>query len=257
MTMPSIDIDAFTWSNLQSDVFQYRHANAMLLYLKKVVNPALDAVDAEHEKMSRSDEPAAVFQVNDMAVLRESTTQAFTLSVQSLWERQLREYLKECARELKYDASFVGKLEMAKWADLLKYFQKLRGVPLQDFDSYPYLDLLQMIGNACRHGDGVSARKLYERRSDLWPNWPPRILPDWLGASLHNVNTVPLFSQIRLPRSLLEQLTQAVIWFWEDHRYIYTNSIACKHPSIVGALAKMREERARRKWPGKCVGQFK
>ena len=52
--------------------------------------------------------------------------------------------------------------------------------------------------------------------------------------------------EVSLSRSLLERLTHAVIWFWEDLNYIYTNSIERKSSSVDGALAKMREKRARR-----------
>lgn len=219
MTKPRIDIDieTFTWSNLQADVYRDRHANQMRFYLDSVVTPALDTIDAKHEELLRSDEPAAPFLLNDVEALRELTIQAFTLSVQSQWERQLRGFLKACAREVKCPPDFVKRLESDNWSELLKRFEKLRGLPLQAFDSFPVLDQLQLLGNACRHGEGRSTRMWHER-------WP----------------------EVSLSRSLLERLTHAVIWFWEDLNYIYTNSIERKSSSVDGALAKMREKRARR-----------
>jgi hypothetical protein len=233
MSKPCIDIETFTWINLKTDIFQGRHANTMCLYLEKVVNPTLNVIDTEHEEMSKSDEPAAIFGLDDMTMLRQSTLQAFTLSVQSLWERQLRGYLTECARELERPATYLKDLETGSWTKLSEHFKQLRGLPLGAFDSFPDLDLLQLLGNACRHGEGKSARVLRERMPDLWPN-----------------------SKINVPRPLLERLTHAVIWFWEDHDYIYTNSIARKHPSVDKALAKKREDRARRLRPRNTAGSL-
>jgi len=186
----------------------------MRLYLESSVTPALDAIDDRLDELLRTDEPAAVFQVADVMALRNSPIQAFALSVQSQWERQLRGFLKDCASEFNHSAVFVEALEKANWAELLKRFQELRGLPLQAFDSFPDLDLLRLLGNACRHGDGNSARMLYERYPELWPNWPPALSADWAGPALPNVSNHPPFSQVCLSRSRLVRLTDAVIWFW-------------------------------------------
>jgi hypothetical protein len=247
MTKPPMDIDRFTWDNLQSDIYLGLHANSMQLYLDGVVTPALNAIDTRHDELSRSDEPGAPFQLGDVEALRESTMEAFALSIQSQWERQLREFLKGCARELKRSDAYVASLATDNWSKLLKRFQDLRGIPLQAFDSFPALDLLQLLGNACRHGDGNSARKLYERRPGLWPNWPPAPPVSWPESHLMPSTSQPPFSQVSLSRLLLVRLAEAVIWFWEDHNYIYTNSIKRKHYSVEGALAKMRDERAKRR----------
>jgi hypothetical protein len=252
MTEPCIDIETFTWSNLQADVFLGQHAHAMRLYLEGVVTPALDAIDARLDEMSRSEEPADVFGLGGMNALKRSTIEAFALSLQSLWERQLREFLKSCARELERPADEVEELERANWEKLLKRFQELRGLPLYAFGSFQDLELLHLLGNACRHGDGSSARTLSERWPDLWPN-PPwfddfrALSPNPLTPFVAPPITSRSFSEASLSRSHLVRLTHAVVWFWEDHNYIYTNSITLKHSSIDSALAKMREERARRR----------
>ena len=252
MTNSCVDVETFTWNNLQADIFLGQHAHAMRLYLKNVVTPALDAIEARLDEMSRSNKPADVFGLDGMKALQRSTIEAFALSLQSLWERQLREFLKSCARELKRPAKQVEELEGARWETLLERFQELRGLPLDAFDSFRELELLHLLGNACRHGDGSSARTLFQRWPELWPNLPwsdARVVPRpaLLGPDGAPRMTSRSFSEISLSRSRLVQLTHAVIWFWEDHNYIYTNSITAKHSSIDNALAKMREERARRR----------
>lgn len=242
-----MDIERLIWDNLQSDIYLGLHANSMRLYLDGVVTPALDAIDIRHDELSRSDEPGAVFELGDVDALRQSTIETFALSIQSQWERQLRDFLKGCARELKRSDAYVASLSTDNWTKLLERFQDLRGLPLQTFDSFPDLDLLQLLGNACRHGDGNSARKLYERWPELWPNWPPATPVSCSESPLNCLPTHVSFSQVSLSRLLLVRLAEAVIWFWEDHNYIYTNSIKRKHNSVEGALAKMRDQRALRR----------
>lgn len=242
-----MDIERFTWENLQSDVYLGLHANSMRLYLDGVVTPALNAIDNMRDELSRSDEPGTVFELGDVDALRQSTIETFALSIQSQWERQLRNFLKGCARELKRSDAYVASLSTDNWTKLLERFQDLRGLPLQKFDSFPDLDLLQLLGNACRHGDGNSARKLYERWPELWPNCLPAIPVSCSESPLNCLPTQVSFSQVSLSRLLLVRLAEAVIWFWEDHNYIYTNSIKRKHNSIEGALVKMRDERALRR----------
>jgi len=241
-----IDIESFTWDNLNADIYLGLHANAVRLYLDSVVTPAMDTIDARHDELSLSAEPGAAFMQSDVEDLRRSSVEAFALSIQSLWERQMREFLKGCARDLKRGDALVNSLATDDWTKLAKHFCDLRGLPLQAFDSFEDLELLQLLGNACRHGDGKSAKMLYDRWPELWQMWPPTLPDLWGGPPLKNVPTHPPFAQISVPRALLDRLAHAVIWFWEDHNYVYTNSIKSKHESVPRTLQGMREDRARR-----------
>lgn len=246
MSTPSIDIETFTWQNLTADIHLGLHSNAVRLYLDSVVKPALDAIDDQHAELTNSEDHADVFMLADVEELQRSTVEAFALAIQSLWERQLREFLKACARELKRDDAFVDSLATVDWTKLVKVFGDLRGLPMQAFDSFEDLELLQLLGNACRHGDGKSARLLYDRWQDLWPMWPPALPEIWVGPPPLDLPKYPPFAEISIPRALLDRLGHAVIWFWEDHNYIYTNSIRGKHENIERALRGMRAERAGR-----------
>ena len=104
-------------------------------------------------------------------MLRESKL-AFGLAIQSIWERQLRVYLRGCAGELRPREPIGAKIERASWKDLGKCFRDLRGIDLEAFPSFDILDILQHLGNACRHGEGDSAAELARRCPDLWPTMP-------------------------------------------------------------------------------------
>lgn len=242
-----MSIEKITWTNLSSDIYLGLHANAVRLYMDSVVGPALDAIDARHDELERDEDPVAAFLKGDIEELRKSAIEAFALAIQSLWERQLREFLKGCARELKRGDGLVKALGTDDWTKLVKHFGDLRGVSLEVFDSFEDLDLLQLLGNACRHGDGKSATMLHARWPDLWPAWPPSLPGPWTSLPGSEARPPPPpFSTISLPRALLDRVANAVIWFWEDHNYIYTNSLFSKHRNVAGSLQAMREDRARR-----------
>lgn len=248
-----MDIESLTWNNLQADVHLGQHAEAVRLYLERVAAPALQAIDARCEELSQSPDPGAAFEQSDIETLRRSTIEAFILSVQSLWEKQLRTFLKACAHELQHGDAYLISLETDDWLGLTKRFHELRGLSMEAFDSFFDLDRLQLLGNACRHGDGKSARRLYDRWPELWPK-PSSAFPAFPDAPHTTIakSDVRRFSQAVLSRSVLDRMTHAVIWFWDDHTYIYTNSIKRKHHSVEATLTKMRSARALRDRSPSC-----
>jgi hypothetical protein len=81
MTNSCVEVETFTWNNLQADIFLGQHAHAMRLYLENVVTPALDAIEARLVEMSRSSKPADVFGLDGMKALQRSTIEAVALIV--------------------------------------------------------------------------------------------------------------------------------------------------------------------------------
>src|SRR3546814_10300686 len=128
---------------------------------------------------------------------------------------------------------------------LRKYFRKLRGIELEVFPSFDNLDLLQHLGNACRHGDGDSAAELARRCPDLWqhgllaparPDMPPDSPPIELPRSV---------ALMDIPVERLHVFVSGIAEFWRDTGYIYKESIERKDPHLAARLVK---ERATRSW---------
>jgi hypothetical protein len=243
--MSNKQFDARTWKNLQSDVHLGLHANAMRLLLASMVAPSLDAIDSRIDELEHAQ--ANPFEIDDLVQLRGAAIEAFVLAIQSQFERQIRAFLIGCAKDLKRDESFVHSLHSCPWHRLDTRFQELRGLSLKVFDSYTDLNELHVLANACRHGDGDSSRKLYELRPELWVCWPPSLPQSWPSRLDSQTIGFPPFAQITIPREYLMHLGRSVVWFWEDHNYLYCNSIQIKHPSTVRELEIMRGERAMRK----------
>lgn len=95
----------------------------------------------------------AAFHLHDHRQLITKTSMALCLGIQSLWEQQLRDYLCNCPR-----AGEV--IKKASWGfspkapTLNELFSKIRGLPIEGFESYRRLDKLHLLGNACRHACG-------------------------------------------------------------------------------------------------------
>jgi hypothetical protein len=76
-------------------------------------------------------------------VLR-AATMAFCLSIQSIWERQIRSYLVACVRELGGSASKLKAAMMGEWE---KSFENLRRVKPSTFGCYPELHTMEELAN--------------------------------------------------------------------------------------------------------------
>ncbi len=230
-------MELFRWQNCYADVQTYRHATTMQTYLDDVIIPALDTLDRKAEELEQRGGAWAAFAKPDMQDVIRETKLAFSLAIQSIWERQLRAYIIGCAKELRPAEDLRTKIERADWEGLQKYYTNLRGIELRDFPSYSMLDILHHLGNAARHGDGKSAARLVENCPDLWPHLPPQLAEKQPSAVYRSV------ALIDVPVLHLKTFAAAVADFWNDTEYIYNESIERKDPSLEAKLARDRIER--------------
>ena len=233
------------WKNCFADVLTSKYGPMTTSFLRHVIEPSLVVLNEQITAWKASDDPAAAFLVADTEDLLHATTMAFCLSIQALWERQLRTYLAGCARNLRSDETLAKKAMTAHWEELDELFKGLRGISLSEFDQYPDLDYLQVIGNACRHGDGPSLRRLSKMHPELWPR--PEIVPSpFLPNEAPPASMSPTIEQMAISRDHLHQFVSAIVAFWDETEYIYCESIERKHPSLEARLVEMRRLRANR-----------
>lgn len=241
--MPQI----FTWKNCMADVYTYRSGPIAKDFLTLVVNPSLDALDAQVKHWQESKDSVSEFIISDLNELIYKTRMAFCLSIQSLWEQQIRSYLAGCEQELGINPFPVSNrrgansVQTVYWGDELNIvFERLRDITLPSFASFESLDLLMLVGNVCRHGDGNSSARLWRVRPDLWPAYHE---PDneFLRSTL--TDQAPPVQSLQIPREMLEDFVDKICLFWEDTNYIYEESIERKHPSLEARLVVRRAER--------------
>ncbi len=236
----------FRWQNCSADVSAFGHARTLRSYAADVIDPAIAVLETKIDALGRSDAPGDVFAQADMRDVLRETKMAFGLAIQSIWERQLRDYLSRCVADLRPEKALATAVQRGDWKTLCELFADLRGIRLDAFPSYEELETLHILGNACRHGNGPAAAKLAARCPEFWPTYPPlpRELP---GAKMLSVGMMDV------PAPRLQGFTTAIATFWDDATYIYNESIDPKHETL---LAHLEQERARRTWLPQAVQPF-
>jgi len=193
--------------------------------------------------MDESDDPVALFHLSDLRELRRATMMAFCLSIQSIWERQIRAYLSGCAHELRGDNALTKKALDERWDNIGDLFFDLRGIHLSSFYKYRELDLLHLLANVCRHGDGPSAKRLWCRYPEFWPDQHTHSRNSRTATSTRKRS--PSTEKIDIPRCQLRTFIGAIISFWEEIEYIYLENIQQKNESLEKKLVALREDRVR------------
>ena len=157
-----------TWRNVWADVYCTSHPRTISEFLESVVRPAIGRLEEDANMFKESSEPIDAFRLSDTQDLIAETLKAFCLSLNSIWERQLRNLMTGVARELYDDPGLIKKCQMDPWHKLAGLFEELRGFKLSAFKAYDDLDTLQLLANVCRHGEGSSLQRLSTKCPELW-----------------------------------------------------------------------------------------
>jgi hypothetical protein len=226
-----------TWTNCRADIGTYAHVRTIEMFLESVAIPSVRAIDDRMDQLRASDEVVAMFELSDMENLRAVTLSALCLSLQSMWEQQLREYLCGCANELAKPPRLVSNIQGKDWEYVKLQFLELRKLPFSHFQAHRDLDLLQLLGNFCRHGEGRASATIRADFPDFCtqiPASPPMPFEGSVGS--------PSRLDILVKVNDLERFAGAIVSFWTEAEWIYNNSISRKHESTVRAIRKRERE---------------
>jgi hypothetical protein len=235
----------FRWKNCYADVGASKHGIIVRSFFEDVIAPTIRAIEEKIRALGCSDDPVDAFAQADMNDVLQETKMAFSLSVQSIWERQLRGYLGGCAEELCPGKDLAAQAAKGDWKKLCLLFLELRDIRLEAFPSFSELETLHLLGNTCRHGDGPSAVELAKRCPELW-----RVNPPWPFEEQPLHSEPPRVALMDVPVERLRGFVVAIAAFWDDAEYIYNESIERKHPILE---AKLIRERAKRSWRPETV----
>lgn len=226
-----------------ADVYTAGNGLRVRSFLGDVVVPALAALDADVERWANSEEGGAPFAHADAQELVRVTTQAFCLSIHSLFERQLRRWLSGCVASLGFTPERARTARERNLSRLDFLLEDVRGLSMRVFYSWPELRQLELLTNACRHGDGDSAIRLFEQHPELWPDWATAaiVLPGQTTPVLPPAP--PSFDSIVIPRDWLARFVDAIAWFWDDAKYVYLNSIQPTHDAVQHTMLRLSQER--------------
>ncbi|AMX98783.1 hypothetical protein AB0V79_24370 [Mesorhizobium ciceri] len=227
-----------TWINCKADIGTYAHVRTIEMFLESVALSSMRAIDEQIGHFRASQDPVAMFDLSDMEDLRAVTLSALCLSLQSMWEQQFRSYLIACAGEIAKDqAGLAGKLQCRDWEYLKLQFFKLRKLPFSHFKVHRDLDLLNLLGNFCRHGEGRASAAIQANFPEFCtpiPASPPMPFDDSAGS--------PARLDIVLEVKDLKRFARAIVSFWTEAEWIYNNSISRKHENTVRAIKKREQE---------------
>lgn len=90
------------------------------------------------------------------------------------------------------------------------------GIDVRAFSSWAGVDELRLVANAVKHADGLSAKKLYEQRPDLFthPELPKNAL---FSARAQPRVFMPLLGEdLYVSLEDLRKYRDAVVQFWEE-----------------------------------------
>lgn len=224
------------WRNLQADVYVSFHRNLITDFYEQTIVPVFAEWQRQRAKYEADNSALADFLLVDLDALEIESARALCLSLQSLWERQLRQYLEKCELELKIKNPVSTS---TKWQQVRAAFEKYRHIELQEFSSFALLEELHLVGNVFRHGPGSSLKQLKENYPHLWSAHRGGLKHLTLQSN-HSLETneLPVVSL-----SQLHRYTLAVVDFWNDCQYIHNQSLETKTPILQVELARELEQR--------------
>ena len=221
------------WKHGWADAYAARNDKIADEFLDLVVRPSMAALNRKHQEYVSSVDPVLYgFSATDQLDLINKTAMAFCLSIQSLWERQIRGYLAHCVSSVPIAGVSSQSLERAEWGEAFEaLFLQVRGIDLRSFDSYRMLSLLHLLANGCRHGDGSSSRRLFKLHPHLWPEWA-------------RTGITPAFQHVQIAEELLVGFINAIALFWMDMERLGLETLSGNKPiDRIALLGRHRQGR--------------
>ncbi len=219
------------WQGCVPDIDANRYAWSLRHYFQAVIQPAMEALDRDSNNLleKRKSEPGLIFVWAENEGLKHVTGLTFCLALHSHFERQLRQYLGDCANVLQ-QVPMLSSVLSNRWADVEGAFKALRGIPPLAVPGYVNVAVVKLMADVCRHGAGRSLRKLHDAAPALWargdskPDHPPRIT---LG--------------------ILDEICMALENFWLEIDCLYYDSFASSEdPAVREAVDLRRVQRTER-----------
>lgn len=232
------------WTPKIADAYANKYGEVAQDFLSLVVEPSLAALEQKRAEIAaQPDRALAAFHLYDHCELILKTRTALCLGVQSLWEQQLRSYLGNCEIQGN-DSALLDKIQSANWDhwrkdhSLKHLFNEIRGLELESFESYKRLDILQLLGNVCRHGPGPSSLTLIKRYPELWPRANAQSKQFGVPAE----TLMPVDGTL-ITDALLRDLVNAVVLFWLDMRIACTEALIPNNAAMIEEVARLRTKR--------------
>lgn len=115
------------WKHSIADVYANNYGIVVQDYLELVIEPSLQTLQRRRDELianPATDDLIKALQVHDHAALEQKAAMAFCLAIQSLWEQQIRTYVRCCVQQFSIPGVTVDATETKTWGGrLLRYVQ--------------------------------------------------------------------------------------------------------------------------------------
>lgn len=140
---------------------------------------------------------------------------SLALGLHGLWERNFQHLINHWAvvtKNLEWVTENRKRWLCSVWETQKTVFLDVRGMPFSGLHCAESIDLLHLIGNVARHGNGRSCATLFSRRPDLFANTQ---VSDWHDYFLKGARPHSDAENLDVTATLLADLSNAVISFWQ------------------------------------------
>ncbi len=220
------------WVTLDSDMAARMYRNDVQLTVNFGIGSAVRGIKSSIYKfdrelsgaITRRRRASRLAAQSILAPIQQEIFNLMALSIQGHFEKAYRRWLRNSLLMLNDNPITDEDVVKAQWSnpanprrDLGELMAHIRGVHLRDTVEGPYLLELALVGNVVRHGDGPSARIVYEQYPHLFD---PVTVFD--GAPAHEEDEeIP--ERLRISEERICTYAQAAYQFWHRIQYAYTS----------------------------------
>lgn len=195
------------WRGSFYDTLSETYAAGTEALFGHAVEPTASALAALLATTPRGADNASMDRWEDLKLVQLEAHKSFALSLNALWERNFRTHLWHSAALAGWEEPGV-----TQTGNYAKWFEDIRGFSLSKFRSYPEIRLLSLVGNAVRHGNGPSTRKLYAADPSLFVD--DEVTTGWFSYFAHGGEPEASVRKLYIPIERLEAFKSGIVDFW-------------------------------------------
>lgn len=202
------------WRAIHLDLHVSTFAKIQEGFFRDVVEPTCQSVaevvgprptssnDIEHDDWERR------------RTIQMETHRSFALGIGAMWERNMRELLRQAGYILLEDKSAKMQKNIAGngFTGIEDAFLAIRQFPLAWFSSYEVLRQLALLSSAIRHGDGTSAREIQDERSEWFLD--QEIESGFYAYFAFGGDGPAAVRKVDISLSVLREFSVAIVRFW-------------------------------------------
>lgn len=199
------------WRSILHDGYAETYAQRVQAFFDEVIQPVAGDLANRLSSTERGPDDEAIAKWDALRESQLDLHRSLALALGGMWERQFRAHLFSSVAVIGPKAR-VGDIERANSSRWPKLFKDCRGFELSKLPGYAEIELLLLVSNVVRHGNGESSRKLYERRPDWFSHNP---ITDFFAYFTLGGEPADSIERLEITLVQLRVFTDAIAAFWQ------------------------------------------